>query len=42
MPDCVPGMLLPEQDSDVEWTELSQDVLPDVFPVVSAELAAVP
>ena len=40
--DCVPDMLLPEQDSDVEWTELSQDVLPDVFPVVSAEVAAVP
>ena len=25
--DCVPGMLLSEQDSDVEWMELTQDVL---------------
>ena len=42
VPDCVPGMLLPEQDSDVERTKLSQAVLPDVFPVVSAEVADVP
>ena len=42
VPDCVPGMLMSEQDSDVEWMELTQDVLPDVFPVVSAEVAAVP
>ena len=42
VPDCVPGMLLSEQDSDVEWMELTQDVLPDVFPVVSAVVAAVP
>ena len=26
--DCVPGMLLSRQDSDVEWMELTQDVLP--------------
>ena len=36
VPDCVPDMLLSGRDRDVELTDLTQDVLPDMFPVVSA------
>ena len=44
VPDCVPDIFLSGRDIEVGLTDLSHDlqVLPDVFPVVSAGAAAVP
>ena len=44
VPDCVPDIISSGRDIEVGWTDLTHDlqVLPDVFPVVSAGAAAVP